>query len=120
MLVAQVDVIRFRWSKRQGSKGEKGGRPHGSRTSECHLIGREMRGRETIGCDREGKEVKNTLEGHRKERDIYMDGGLLTGVRSGARPDWEGGLTREVQHRLLDYIPESVGSKGGSVSEPEK
>ena len=104
MLVAHVDVIQFRWSKRQGSKGEKGGRPHGSRTSEGHLIGREMRGRETIGCDREGKEVKNTSGGRPEERNIYMDGALLTGVSSGARPDREGGLTREVQHRLLDYI----------------
>ena len=87
MLVAQVDVIRFRWSKRQGSKGEKGGRPHGSRTSEGHLIGREMRGRDTIGCDRGEKEVKNTLEGHWRERDIYMNGGLLIRVRSSAIPD---------------------------------
>lgn len=64
-----------------------------------------MRGRQTIGCDKEGKEVKNTYRERLEERNIYMDRALLTGVRSRAMPDWEGGLTREVQHRLLDYIP---------------
>ena len=32
-----------------------------------------------------------------------MEGALLAWVRSRAMPDREGGLTREVQHRLLDY-----------------
>lgn len=80
-----------------------GGRPHGTRTIEGQLVGREMRGRQTTGCNKEGKEVKNTSRGRSEERNIYMEEALLTGVRSRTMPDREGGLTREVQHRLLDY-----------------
>ena len=82
-----------------------GGRPHGSRTIEGQLVGRDMRERQATGCDKEGKEVKNTSEERPEERNIYMDGALLTGVRCRAMPDREGGLTQEVQHRLLDYSP---------------
>ena len=51
------------------------GRPHGSRTIEGQLVGREMRERQTTGRDKEGKEVKNTSEGRPEERNIYMNGG---------------------------------------------
>ena len=33
---------------------------------------------------------------------------MLIGVRSGAIPDWEGGLTREVRHHLRHYALQTI------------
>lgn len=97
MLVAHVDVIQFRWSKRQGSKGEKGGRPHGSRTSEGHMIGREMRERDNRMRQRRERSQEYFGGTPERTRYIYERGVADRGAQwreagSGRRPN-PGGAT---------------------------